>query len=253
MPTAHLLDAQVIRTTVENTTGAAISKGCDEVSHEGSKLTDTFMQKNPSLLVQAQNLNGQQENHPTILTTNTGDQQATLALLCSLFPGLRQKEGETFLISGGHTGSQNSDQGMHNYHSMQGTLDHVNSTMDTHEGQQATGIWPSFEGPPRYKKANRASSRLRAKQGGRYISVVDKARANRGFINIAGLMQKVKIKKNKPCKPVPEYLKNFDPLTREHAQALLAAAGVGEDDTIQAQIEEALANPGGGMVPVISN
>lgn len=83
--------------------------------------------------------------------------------------------------------------------------------------------------------------------------MVDKARANRGFISIAGLMQKVKTKRNKPCKPVPEYLKNFDPLTREHAQALLAAAGVGEDDAIQAQIEEALAKPGGDPIPISSN
>lgn len=83
--------------------------------------------------------------------------------------------------------------------------------------------------------------------------MVDKARANRGFISIAGLMQKVKIRKSKPCKPAPEYLKNFDPLTREHAQALLAVAGVGDDDTIQAQIEEALAHQGGAAAPIISN
>lgn len=113
---------------------------------------------------------------------------------------------------------------------------------------------PGFEGPPRYKRPNRASVRLQGKNGGRYISVVDKARANRGFISIAGLMQKVKAKKaNRASKPSPEYLKKFEPLTKEHAQALLATARVEEDSGLQAQIDEAVANQGGNALPITAN
>lgn len=113
---------------------------------------------------------------------------------------------------------------------------------------------PGFEGPPRYKKPNRASVRLQGKNGGRYISAVDKAKANRGFISIAGLMQKVKAKKaSRASKPSPEYLKKLEPLTKEHAQALLATAGVQEDGQMQAQIDEAVANQGGSGPPITAN
>lgn len=116
-------------------------------------------------------------------------------------------------------------------------------------GKEALGAPPGFEGPPRYKHANRSSARLRAKNSGRYISVVDRARANSGFISIPALMQKIKAKKvGRSVKTVPGYLKGSDPLTGEHVEVLLAAAGVEEDDNLKRQIEVAMAELEEGKV-----
>ena len=39
-------------------------------------------------------------------------------------------------------------------------------------------------------------------------------------------------------------MKDYEPLTREHAEALLATAGVEGEEMIKRAIEEAMANPG---------
>lgn len=100
---------------------------------------------------------------------------------------------------------------------------------------------PGFEGTPRYKVEERRSPRLQGKNVGRYVSAVDKARANKGFLNVSDLMQKPKQKgKNKNnAKPSLEYLKSYDPLTEEHAQAVVAMAGVKMDDELKVKINEA--------------
>ena len=111
---------------------------------------------------------------------------------------------------------------------------------------------PGFEGPPKYIKATRSSVRLRAKNGGKYVSAVDRARANRGFLSIAGLMQRARAKKmNNSNKPSAAYLESYEPLTKEHAEALFATAGVGGDGTLLAQVEAAIG--GGNTTPVTAN
>lgn len=111
---------------------------------------------------------------------------------------------------------------------------------------------PGFEGLPKYIKATRSSVRLRAKNGGKYVSAVDKARANRGFFSIAGLMQRARAKKmNKSNKPSATYLKRYEPLTKEHAEALFATVGVEGDGTLLAQVEAAIG--GGNTTPITAN
>lgn len=91
-------------------------------------------------------------------------------------------------------------------------------------------------------EGSKHSARLQAKNTGRYISVVDKARANQGFIGVTEIMQrpKPKIKQTKPQKPALEYLQNFAPLTKEHAEAVVAAAGVIVTPALEVQMEEAM-------------
>lgn len=136
------------------------------------------------------------------------------------------------------------------------------------------GSPPGFAGPPRYKKEfdtglhrerpnpepekerqiltkePKQSTRLQAKNTGRYISMVDKARANQGFIGITEIMQRPKprAKQTKPQKPVLDYLNNYSPLTKEHAEAVVAAAGVIITPALQAQMEEVMAGPATALV-----
>lgn len=98
---------------------------------------------------------------------------------------------------------------------------------------------PGFEGTPRYKEKNtisHRSPRLVNKNTGRYVSAVDRARATQGFINVSYLMQKPKIKVKRTTKASPAYLKNYDPLTQAHAEALVATAGVTMDVALAAKI-----------------
>lgn len=91
---------------------------------------------------------------------------------------------------------------------------------------------------------------------GRYVSAIDKARANKGFISITDIMQKLKkpkLKTKKAAKPSLEYLSSYDPLTKEHAEATVAVAGVDIGPQLAKQIEEALgANMAGVAQPIIT-
>ena len=98
---------------------------------------------------------------------------------------------------------------------------------------------PGFEGPPQYKTATRESERIRNKSTGKYISAIDKARMNRGFLSTVYLMQKPKSKPRKTARPTMEYLQDYGPLREEHAQVIAAAAGVEINQQLLNQIEEA--------------
>lgn len=115
------------------------------------------------------------------------------------------------------------------------------------EGEQSDpsndGPPPGFEGPPRYRRKARRSPRLQKKNSGKYISVVDRARATRGFINVSDLMQRVKTKPKMVTKPAMEYLKSYDPLTQGHAEAVVATAGVELTTELTNKIGELMAGP----------
>lgn len=101
------------------------------------------------------------------------------------------------------------------------------------------GSPPGFEGLPQYKTATRESERIRNKSTGKYISAIDKARMNRGFLSTVDLMQKPKSKPRKTARPTMEYLQDYGPLREEHAQVIAAAAGVEINQQLLNQIEEA--------------
>lgn len=144
---------------------------------------------------------------------------------------------------------------------------HITNSPTAHKDQD--GSPPGFAGPPRYKrgvqqainrerpylelgnenevpfKATKQSTRLQAKNTGRYISIVDKARVSQGFIGVTEIMQrpKPKSKHTKPHKPALEYLQDYSPLTKEHAEAVMAAAGVIITPEIQAKMDAAMGMP----------
>ena len=143
----------------------------------------------------------------------------------------------------------------------------ITKSPTAHEDQE--GSPPGFAGPPRFKKGveldlnremphselgqgievptkgGKQSARLQAKNTGRYISMVDKARVTQGFIGVTEIMQrpKTKTKRPKPQKPAFEYLQDYSPLTREHAEAVVAAAGLIITSEIQAEMDEAMVMP----------
>lgn len=106
-------------------------------------------------------------------------------------------------------------------------------------GTDEDGPPPGFEGPPQYKTPPRESQRIKNKNTGKYISAIDRARINRGFLSTVDLMQKPKSKPKKTAKPTMEYLQDYGPLREEHAQVIAAAAGVDINQQLLKQIEEA--------------
>ncbi|KAF3323303.1 hypothetical protein FCM35_KLT12034 [Carex littledalei] len=116
--------------------------------------------------------------------------------------------------------------------------------------KEAGAAPPGFEGPPRYTRATRRSTRLENKQTGRYISVIDRARATRGFIDVTDLMQRTKPKPKSTPRPVLDYTKSYHPLTLSHAEAVVSTAGIELTEELLTQLRaEVIATGEGSSVP----
>ncbi|KAF3341900.1 hypothetical protein FCM35_KLT00538 [Carex littledalei] len=120
------------------------------------------------------------------------------------------------------------------------TMDYVHNSMQDLEENIMQGS-PIFEEGQVSNSQPRRSARLLSKNKGVYVNSLEKARITQGYANEDSTRKQSKKRKIKSSNlNNEEYMKTFNPLSIEHAEAVVFIAGVQISEELQKAIEEAL-------------